>query len=96
MKRKGNDMVSKPDPYKTDADNPEWTETDHAHVRPSREVFAGLAMEMPRPRGRPRGSNKTRVSILLDNDLIAALKAQGEKGWQTRANKMLRKALLEG
>ena len=58
--------------------------------------FAGLGMDMPPLHGQPRDNHKTRVSILLDNDLIAALKAQGEKGWQTRANEMLRKALLEG
>lgn len=46
-------------------------------------------------RGRPRlpeGEKKKRVSIMLDQDVIARLKSGG-KGWQTRANALLRKAL---
>jgi uncharacterized protein (DUF4415 family) len=41
--------------------------------------------------GRP-SSGKTLVTLRLDPDVIAALKAGG-KGWQPRANAMLRKAL---
>ena len=45
--------------------------------------------------GRPpliEAVKKHRVTLYLDPDILAALKADG-KGWQTRANAALRKAL---
>lgn len=53
------------------------------------EAPAGGAV---RKRGRPSGSNKTRVTLHFDNDLLERLKAGG-KGWQTRANAILREAM---
>lgn len=46
-------------------------------------------------RGRPpmpESERKRRVNIMLDPDVLDKLKADG-KGWQTRANAMLREAL---
>jgi uncharacterized protein (DUF4415 family) len=40
----------------------------------------------------PDGDKKQRVTLYLDPDVLTALKAGG-KGWQTRANAALRKAL---
>lgn len=37
-------------------------------------------------RGRPAGQTKEQVTVRLDKDLIARLKAPDEKGWQTRLN----------
>jgi len=55
------------------------------------------AKAIKRGPGRPAGSNKTATSIMLDNDVIAALKTPEPKGWQTRANAALRVALgLDG
>ena len=42
-------------------------------------------------RGRPPGSTKAQVSLRLDQDVIAAFRAQGP-GWQSRMNDALRKA----
>ena len=42
-------------------------------------------------RGRPPGSGKAQVSLRLDQDVIAAFRAQGP-GWQSRMNEALRKA----
>ena len=42
-------------------------------------------------RGRPPGSAKTQVSLRLDNEVIAAFRAQGP-GWHSRMNEALRKA----
>ena len=42
-------------------------------------------------RGRPPGSAKAQVSLRLDQDVIAAFRAQGP-GWQSRMNEALRKA----
>jgi uncharacterized protein (DUF4415 family) len=63
---------------------------------PDTSEFTGKTHDRPPPHlrvGRPCGSNKTRVTTMLDNDVIAALKASGEKGWQTRLNATLREAL---
>jgi len=40
----------------------------------------------------PESEKKQRVTMYLDRDIIETLKADG-KGWQTRANATLRKAL---
>ncbi|AWB47964.1 hypothetical protein HYN69_05035 [Gemmobacter aquarius] len=40
----------------------------------------------------PEAERKQRVTLHLDRDILAALKAEG-KGWQTRANAALRRAL---
>ncbi len=50
-------------------------------------------------RGRPVGTTKpdTKVAVKmrLDPDLVAALRATG-RGWQTRANQILRERVLAG
>ncbi|RMC37514.1 BrnA antitoxin family protein [Paracoccus alkanivorans] len=43
-------------------------------------------------RGRPAGSNKSQVTVKLDNDVLEHLRAGG-RGWQTRMNAALREAL---
>lgn len=44
-----------------------------------------------RGRGRPAGRSKVVVSVSLDADLVAALKASGA-GWQTRLNDLIKSA----
>jgi len=65
-------------------DAPEWTDEmfDRAEIRIGDTVIR---------RGRPPGSAKTQVSLRLDNDVVAAFRAQGP-GWQSRMNEALRKA----
>lgn len=75
-----------------DADNPEWTDADFAKARPV-DAFPDLA-RLVRP-GRPAMAaedRKQRVTMYLDRDVVARLKKDG-RGWQTRANEALRKAL---
>lgn len=75
-----------------DPDNPEWTEEMFRNAKPSKEVFAELGMEMPKPVGRPpEMAPKTQVTIRLDQDIIAHFKGDDPKGWQTRINAALRK-----
>jgi uncharacterized protein (DUF4415 family) len=75
------------------SDNPEWTEDDFRLARPFREVFPELAAEIERSRGRPVADNpKKQVTLRLDADVLARYKETG-KGWQSRMNADLRKAM---
>ena len=70
-----------------DPDNPEWTPTDFANARPFAEVFPELAASL-RKRGPAR--TKEAVSIRLDTEIVAKLRASGP-GWQSRVNDALRR-----
>lgn len=79
-----------------DPDNPEWTEADFARAKPV-WAFPDLVETLQKhgKLGRPplpEAEKKQRVTLHLDPDVLARLKADG-KGWQTRANAALRKAL---
>ena len=65
-------------------DAPELTDEwfDRAEIRIGERVIR---------RGRPTGETKTQVSLRIDNDVVAAFRAQGP-GWQSRMNAALRKA----
>lgn len=86
-------MANKPVVF--DDDNPEWTEADFARAKPAREVLPPeFVKAFKRTPGRPKGSttsNKTLVSLRLDNDVLEKFKAKGS-GWQSRINEALRKA----
>lgn len=73
-------------------DNPEITPEQAAQVRPPVEVTPELVAAMKRGRGNPRAPTKDLVSLRLDKDVLATLRASGP-GWQGRANEMLRKGL---
>ena len=73
-------------------DNPEWTREDFAKARPFAEVFPELALELKRGRGKQKAVTKQLVSLRMDRDLVERFKADG-KGWQSRINDTLRKAI---
>lgn len=80
-------------------ENGDVTEIDEAWFREARPVwdFPELveALQKAGKLGRPplsEAERKRRVTMYLDPDVIDALKKDG-KGWQTRANAALRKAL---
>lgn len=80
----------------SDPDNPPLTDEDFARMRPVWE-FPELVAQLQKHGylGRPpmpAEDRKTRVTLYLDPDILARLKADG-KGWQTRANAELRRAL---
>lgn len=82
---------------------PGWTDPDDA-VESSHEVLARAELrdgdQILRPasgtltkRGRPPLDNpKRQVTLRLDSDLLARLRATGP-GWQSRINDLLRKAV---
>lgn len=77
-----------------DPDNPEWTEADFAAARPAAAVLGqDVVNALTRRRGRQKAPVKEAVSLRLDAEVVAVLRASGP-GWQSRANAMLRKAVL--
>ena len=79
-----------------DEENPEWTAETFARARPVWDFPELVAIlqhhgKLGRP-PLPDSDRKHRVTLYLDPDIIARLKADG-KGWQTRANAALRKSL---
>ena len=75
-----------------DPDAPEWTDEDWARARPAMEVDPELVEWSRRTRGRQK-LPKEPISIRLDADLASHFRASG-KGWQTRLNDTLRKAVF--
>jgi uncharacterized protein (DUF4415 family) len=86
-------MANKPVVF--DDDIPEWTKEDFARARQGSKVLPSEFLKaFKRTPGRPKGSttsNKTLVSLRLDNDVLEKFKARGP-GWQSRINEALRKA----
>lgn len=78
------------------SDSPEITDEQWADARPLVEVMPDLVAAMERRRGPQRAPTKDLVSLRLDKDVLATLRAGGS-GWQGWANEMLRKGLgLDG
>jgi uncharacterized protein (DUF4415 family) len=73
-----------------DPDNPELTDEWFARARPVTAAEARrFRAAFKRGRGRPLSERKKiSVTIRVDPDVLAALKAQGP-GWQTRVNELL-------
>lgn len=69
--------------------------TAAALADPDAQPIAGDA-GLKRVRGRPRQAvTRTMISLRVDPDVVAALRASG-RGWQTRVNALLRKAVQAG
>jgi uncharacterized protein (DUF4415 family) len=88
---------SKPadEPWTDPDDAPEWTED---HFRGA-AIYVGGKLVRPalgtwtNPLGRPKSDNpKKQVTLRLDPDVLEKFRATG-KGWQSRINAELRKAL---
>jgi uncharacterized protein (DUF4415 family) len=86
------DAASRPDD-----DNPEWTAEEIRHARPLLEVLPKEVVDAIKrsrgQRGPQRQPTKELISLRLDRDVLAALRATG-LGWQTRANDALRAAYV--
>ncbi len=76
-----------------DPDAPEWTDEDWARARPAIEVDPELVEWSLRRRGKQKAPTKEKVTMRLDADIVAHFRQSG-KGWQTRLNDTLRKAVI--
>jgi uncharacterized protein (DUF4415 family)/uncharacterized DUF497 family protein len=79
-----------------DPDNPEWTAADFARARPLADFPFLVAALAAKHCGRPLGStrsDKSLVSLRLNNDVIERFRADGP-GWQSRINATLRVAKM--
>jgi uncharacterized protein (DUF4415 family) len=74
------------------ADDAPLTAAELRTARPARKAFPKLVAAYERGRGRPAGRKKDVISLSLDKEVIAALRASGS-GWQTRVNALLRAAI---
>jgi uncharacterized protein (DUF4415 family) len=75
-------------------DAPEWTEAqlDRAEYAIGGKIVRAATGTLTRRRGRPKlDAPKEQISVRLDPDVLAALRATGP-GWQARMNEALRKA----
>jgi len=82
------------EPWVDPDDAPEWTEEHfrHARLSVSGKVIHEASGTWARP-GRPLSANpKQQVTLRLDPDVLEKFRATG-KGWQSRINAELRKAL---
>ncbi|MBF0167918.1 MAG: BrnA antitoxin family protein [Alphaproteobacteria bacterium] len=77
---------------KSDPDNPPLDEAMLSRMRPVAKAAPELA-SMARGPGRPRLQNpKLAIKLRLSPDVVAYFRATG-KGWQTRIDETLRKAV---
>ena len=82
-----------------DDENPEWTAEEIRRARPLLEVLPKEVVDAIKrsrgQRGPQKSPTKELISLRLDQDVVAALRATGF-GWQTRANDALRAAYVTG
>ena len=76
-----------------DPDAPEWTDADWTRARPADEIVPHIVAEYRRTRGKQKAPVKEKVTLRLDADVLAHFRRNG-KGWQTRINDVLRKAVI--
>lgn len=91
MNAKSRPSVSDEPLIDEDGEVRELTAADLSRFRPNSDIPELAAILR---RGRPplaEDERKQRVTMYLDRDLVERLKQDG-KGWQTRANALLRKA----
>ena len=93
-------MARKPNPGLIDDDAPEFTDEQLAGMRPAREVlppdfYAMVTKRKAGQRGPGKKPPKVVMTVRVDADTLAALKASGA-GWQRRVNDVLRKAVGSG
>lgn len=80
-------LASMPDSEIDYSDMPEWTAEQIANAKRGKEVFSFMNSDHYKP-------TKQQVTLRLDSDILAWLKKDG-KGYQTRANELLRQMMIK-
>ena len=79
------------------AADPETSELNDAwfkRARPASEVVPHIVRRYRRTRGKQQAPTKTQITLRLDADLVLHFRETG-KGWQTRINDTLRRAVFD-
>ena len=79
------------------AADPETSELDDAwfkSARPASEAVPHIVRRYRRTRGTQRAPTKNQITLRLDADLVLHFRETG-KGWQTRINDTLRRAVFD-
>jgi uncharacterized protein (DUF4415 family) len=86
-------------PSRPDTENPEWTADDFRRARPALDVLPaeviGAIKRYRGQRGPQKSATKELISLRVDRDVVDAFRATG-RGWQTRANEVLRSYAKKG
>lgn len=77
-----------------DPDADELTDAELAELLPAEEVAPELVAAYRRTRGPQKAPTKERITLHVDRDVVDALRKTG-RGWQGRANTMLRQVVLK-
>ncbi len=77
-----------------DPDTHELTTNESLRMRPASEVAPHIVAAYRRGRGKQKAPTKKHIGIRLDADLVAHFR-DGGRGWQTRINKTLRRAVFD-
>jgi uncharacterized protein (DUF4415 family) len=75
-----------------DVDSPPLTDEELGHLRPARETHPEIVNRYRRRRGPQKAPRKVVTTLRLDPDVVEYFKSGG-RGWQTRLNNALRKAI---
>ena len=76
-----------------DPDAPEADAAWFDQARPAAEVDPDFVARVRRGRGKQKAPTKEQITLRLDTDITAHFRASG-RGWQTRLNDTLRRALF--
>ncbi len=76
-----------------DPDMHELTTDESLRMRPASEVAPHIVAAYRRGRGKQKAPTKKHIGIRLDADLVAHFR-DGGRGWQTRINETLRRAVF--
>ena len=88
-------MARRPDPYKTDGENPEWTAEAAAEARPFAEVLPKQSKALKKGGRPPVAQPKLHIGFRLAADVVQGVRATGP-GYNARVEKVLREALAKG
>ncbi len=88
-------MAKKPDPFLIDEENPEWTDAEFARAKPASEMLPANVLDglkrKPGQRGPGKKTPKVPVTLRIDAEVLAKLKASGPR-WQTRLANLINTA----